>query len=148
MIRQKNKKITLAQQQFALQAKYNDSITTLEIKKSVLRCNVMVKPTAQSREYKLSIEYKINGVPKAYLINQGLLKSVNDKPPHLYECKYSGDGKERLRLCLFLPGTNEWNRNMMVADTFIPWAVEWLYYYEVWRMTGKWLGGGHDGEKN
>lgn len=95
----------------------------------------------------MSFECKYGYRPKAYLKNQGLLKSEDDRPPHLYECQYYGEGREKLQLCLYMPGTNEWNDEMLIADTFIPWATEWLYYYEIWRMTGKWLGGGHDGKK-
>ena len=32
---------------------------------------------------------------------------------------------------------------MLIADTIVHWAIEWLYYYENWAYTGKWLGGGH-----
>ena len=28
------------------------------------------------------------------------------------------------------------------AETIVPWACLWLYYYEVWHATGEWLGGG------
>ena len=31
---------------------------------------------------------------------------------------------------------------MFLSETIIPWAIEWLKYYELWRITGKWLGGG------
>lgn len=31
---------------------------------------------------------------------------------------------------------------MLIADTYIPWAIEWLYYYEIWLVTGEWCGGG------
>ena len=30
-----------------------------------------------------------------------------------------------------------------IANTIVHWAIEWLYYYENWVYTGKWLGGGH-----
>lgn len=29
-----------------------------------------------------------------------------------------------------------------IANTIIPWTIEWLYYYELWLATGEWLGGG------
>jgi hypothetical protein len=31
---------------------------------------------------------------------------------------------------------------MFLADTILPWAVEWLAYYEIWLATGVWYGGG------
>ncbi len=37
---------------------------------------------------------------------------------------------------------------MTLADTILPWASLWLFYYEVWLATGEWVGGGeHPGER-
>lgn len=43
-------------------------------------------------------------------------------------------------LCLNL--ASDWNRAMLVADTTVPWAAEWLYFYELWLPEGQWYGGG------
>lgn len=51
--------------------------------------------------------------------------------PHVYD-----DGT----LCLYERG--EWNDNMFLADTIVPWASEWLAHYEIWLGHGKWYGGG------
>jgi len=147
MIRIRKRRITLAQQQFAIKRRYGNAVIKSSLKNSFLQCVVKIMPTPESRKYEVSFECKYGYRPKAYLKNQGLLKSEDDRPPHLYECQYYGEGREKLQLCLYMPGTNEWNDEMLIADTFIPWATEWLYYYEIWRMTGKWLGGGHDGKK-
>jgi len=45
------------------------------------------------------------------------------------------------RICLHL--TEEWNASMYLHQTIVPWTSLWLYYYEVWHATGRWLGGGH-----
>ena len=31
---------------------------------------------------------------------------------------------------------------MKIATSIVSWLVLWLYYYEIWRVTGEWLGGG------
>jgi hypothetical protein len=31
---------------------------------------------------------------------------------------------------------------MLIADSTVPWSVEWLIYYEIWKATGDWHGGG------
>lgn len=31
---------------------------------------------------------------------------------------------------------------MTLADTIIPWTLDWLMHYEFWLATGKWRGGG------
>ena len=50
-------------------------------------------------------------------------------------------------LCLFHPATDRFDpRRHSVANTIVPWAMEWLACYEGWLATGKWFGGGvsHD----
>ena len=36
----------------------------------------------------------------------------------------------------------EWNPTMLLSRTIVPWASEWLLFYELWVITGVWLGGG------
>lgn len=31
---------------------------------------------------------------------------------------------------------------MLLVDTTVPWASEWLFYYELWRGTNVWFGDG------
>lgn len=31
---------------------------------------------------------------------------------------------------------------MLLADTYVPWTMEWLVDFELWLATGEWLGGG------
>ena len=55
------------------------------------------------------------------------------KLPHVY-------GSDTLCLCY----PCEWDSTKLIARTLVPWASEWLLYYEFWRATGMWLGGGHE----
>lgn len=59
--------------------------------------------------------------------------------PHVY---YVGDGPLDVVLCMFDPETDEWSPEMPLAETTVPWTVDWLASYEGWRATGKWTGGG------
>ena len=36
----------------------------------------------------------------------------------------------------------EFSGEKFLSETIIPWAIEWLYYYEIWLVTGTWNGGG------
>ena len=139
---QREKKLTLTQQKIAIERKYNKSIINCDIEKGVLKCRQRVKPTDISREYEITLEYKIPKSPVVYLINQGLMKDSEEILPHCYERKFYDGNKERVQLCLFYSKCAEWNGTMFLADTIVPWAIEWLYYYEQWRMTGEWYGGG------
>ena len=29
---------------------------------------------------------------------------------------------------------------MLIVDTIVPWAAEWLLHYEIWLATGEWFG--------
>jgi hypothetical protein len=43
-------------------------------------------------------------------------------------------------LCLYRKG--EWSSAMLIANSIVPWASEWLLFYEIWLATGEWHGGG------
>jgi len=45
-------------------------------------------------------------------------------------------------LCLFDPYSGEWSPSDLIAETTLPWTSRYLYFYEGWLVTGKWLGGG------
>jgi hypothetical protein len=64
--------------------------------------------------------------------------------PHVY---YVGDGPLDVVLCMFDPDSDEWSPLMTVAETTVPWAIDWITSYEGWRATGTWTGGGKHLEK-
>jgi hypothetical protein len=52
-------------------------------------------------------------------------------------------------LCLFFLGDDDWTPADYVADKIVPWAAEWLTFYEGWLVTGEWHGGGlHPGDED
>lgn len=57
--------------------------------------------------------------------------------PHVY-----WDDADRPALCLFDHETGEWTPFHLLADTTVPWTIDWLGCYEGWRATGEWTGGG------
>ena len=57
--------------------------------------------------------------------------------PHVY---YSADGG--VTLCLLDPEAGDWSPADLVAETTVPWTIEWLAAYEGWRATGKWTASG------
>jgi hypothetical protein len=59
--------------------------------------------------------------------------------PHLI---FDSDNPEDSALCLFDPDGREWSPAELIAKTTIYWASEWLFYYELWHVTGDWLGSG------
>lgn len=57
--------------------------------------------------------------------------------PHLI---YDDANPKHSGLCLFDPDGNEWCKAKLIAETTMFWTCEWLYYYEIWHVTGEWLG--------
>jgi hypothetical protein len=51
-------------------------------------------------------------------------------------------------LCLFDHETNEWTPFRLLAETTLPWALDWLACYEGWRATGTWTGGGRHADQS
>lgn len=102
---------------------------------------ISLKPTEDSQSYKLKISASVDStIVSIYPVKPYIGREINGiKVPHMYS-----DGS----LCLFYPGYDEWKYSDSWAETLIPWASLWLYYYELWLMTGEWIGGGiHENSK-
>lgn len=140
-----NKAITAIQQFNILRHEFPESSGSV-------RCGTMTwfgefMPSALSDTYRLKITYTLGKLPKVYIVSPKPLPLAEGakRLPHTYN--YS-NGKQQL--CLFLPKAGEWDSSMLIATTIVHWAVQWMYYYEIWVTTGKWMGGGHgnwDAEK-
>lgn len=59
--------------------------------------------------------------------------------PHLM---FNAKDPARSGFCLFDPAGREWTPADLLAESTIPWAAEWLHFYELWHLCGKWLGRG------
>ena len=96
-----------------------------------------LQPTPLSMQYTILIEYSFGKSPKVFVTNPNPLDKYPGKEvlPHVYS-------SELQRICLYYPGVGEWNKYKLIARTIIPWASEWLMYYELWLATGEWLGEG------
>jgi hypothetical protein len=57
--------------------------------------------------------------------------AIRRDAPHLYGPN---------RLCLFYPTDRSWRPELYIANTIVPWAAEWLLFYEYWLDTGTWYG--------
>lgn len=98
-----------------------------------------VVPTPNSSTYRIRIDYTLDNAPKVYVVSPKKLKfaSGHDKLPHVYSTPAQ-------QICLFFQGFKEWQPSKFLARTIVPWASEWLMFYEIWLITGEWLGGGID----
>lgn len=85
-----------------------------------------LQPTDLSPDYRLNVVYRSSRSPLVYVTEPKISSA-----PHRYP-----DGS----LCLFYPADRSWRDDSLIALTIVPWAAEWLYYYECWRDTGTWFG--------
>lgn len=98
-----------------------------------LTCTVNLQPTPASRTYTIRLIYRHGRQPQVTVVDPPLHRHPGTSAlPHVYP----GDV-----LCLYYPG--QWNHNMLLAHTILPWTAEWLLHYELWLVTGRWTGGGH-----
>lgn len=130
----RGKVINMGWQAAAIKAKF-DTIK-IEYSNNMLVWEGYLQPTVISRKYKVLLIYYSSMFPEVYVLEPSRLRrGPNDKLPHVYS-------KEEQRLCLFLRRERKWTPSKLLATTVIPWAAEWLYFYEIWIITGKWKGGG------
>ncbi|WP_052433554.1 hypothetical protein [Sulfurospirillum arsenophilum] len=96
-----------------------------------------IKPTPISEEYRILFIEFIGYNPYIYLLYPMFPKTGSKRypVPHIYNHKTQ-------RLCLTFPDYNEWQSSKTLPDTYIPWTILWLYYYEEWLYSGEWKGGG------
>lgn len=78
--------------------------------------------------------------PQVEILNPQLRPRFGDPEgmlPHVY---YGADGG--VSLCLLDPDASEWSVSDLLAETTVPWTIDWLAAYEGWRATGAWTAPG------
>lgn len=93
----------------------------------------------QYANYILEIRYRLGAWPEARVISPALIRlpgNAEGELPHVYP------PADDPTLCLFDPREGEWSPDMAIANTTVPWSLNWLTCYEHWLMTGRWTGGG------
>jgi len=99
-----------------------------------------LQPSELSDTYTVCVNQKGGRSPEVKVLDPELRQGRNgEKIPHMYSQE---------RLCLYLPGSGEWKPDDPIAHTILPWALMWLYFYEIWHATGEWRGGGIHPEIN
>ncbi len=86
-----------------------------------------LQPTESSTCYRIRITYARGSYPKVRIIQPG----IRPDAPHRYSDR---------SLCLFYPEEETDLLRQGIAKTIVPWAAEWLLYYEAWLVTGVWYG--------
>lgn len=93
-----------------------------------LICTGRTNPSDESQQYKIQIAYAYDGAPQCRILEPQI---AVDPQIHMYK-----NGT----LCLYDWREQSWNPVYHLSETVIPWIAEWLVYYELFQMTGRWLG--------
>lgn len=124
---------TISEQLSAIRSKY-PQFETAFVSHSGLKVTGALQPTSRSAAYTFVLKYNLTESPKIKIVSPELKKNEKgEDAEHLYPNGY---------LCLYQPKYREFTRTDLLTDTIIPWVSLWLYHYEVWHLTGEWLGGG------
>lgn len=99
----------------------------------------LIKSTNTNMEYTIKLKYdSIYDIPKVFLLNHNLPTNIDESIPHIYGTPKI-KGKEYLRLCPFYPN-EDWDNKLLISNTVFLWAIEWIYFYEIWAVSGQWCG--------
>lgn len=106
----------------------NYSCFKTSVIKGKLICSGEIQPTSDCEKYKIRIEFFPGRQPRVY-IKSPVIPAKGDI--HIYNEGF---------LCLFDPSETNWKDTLKISEYTIPWLVEWVLYYELWKITGKWEG--------
>ena len=126
----RKRKYTVVTQAFKLRKRYPESHCRTRYGNALV-WKGKLRPTPLSQEYTVRLRYRLNKRPEIHVSEPKLVVPEGKSLPHVFP----GD-----ELCLCLYG--DWQPDMNIAETIIPWASEWLLHYEIWLATGEWQGGG------
>jgi hypothetical protein len=123
----RTRSLTMAQQALGLRSLFPDADLTL--RPGRLSWTGRLQPSDLSRAYTVQMTYTSGRYPAVRVLTPKLQASGNGFLPHTYD-----NGT----LCLHDAG--QWNATMLIVDTIVPWAAEWLLHYEIWLATSEWSG--------
>ena len=126
------KPLTLADQMYRMRSKHPQFSSY--IRRSAVIWEGPWSAAELGDEYALRICYPHARRPIISILSPILkLAKKRKNLPHVY-----ADGQ--LDICVH--EAKDWSPRLYIADTIMPWISEWIYFYEIWRQTGAWLGKG------
>jgi hypothetical protein len=107
---------------------HQPNFTFIYSKDGILIFKGQIQPSSIMPIYTITIEFRGDNMPRVRVLSPTLV----EKPPHYYHSLNC--------LCLYKPADFHWIGTKPICNYIIPWAKCWLYFYEVWKETGKWFG--------
>ncbi|MCP1298735.1 hypothetical protein NK356_06125 [Chryseobacterium sp. S0630] len=132
----KKNKLSVIEQLASLKKEYSFGKTTM-LCRNKIKWEGYLKSSPLGDEYLVRLIYKLNDVPQVFVLEPIPLELPEEESrlKHVYN-------QDKQELCLYYPKAKEWTSSQYISHTIMPWAIEWLYHYEIWLMTGEWTGGG------
>ena len=127
--------ITIARQVTDLLIKFKGAIETSS--QNHLVWKGIIQPTPLSLPYSVEVNYRLGERPVVFVSGSNLKRLNSPSFPHHFKI-FSNENK--VEICLYRH--SDFTKKDFLSATIIPWAIEWLYYYEIWLATGEWCGGG------
>lgn len=93
-----------------------------------LECEGIITPSEHCDTYRVAILYEQDGVPEVRIKKPQIIPSTKI---HMYSTG---------ALCLYKPSDDPWSARDNIHEKIIPWIAEWLVFYELYLIEGKWLG--------
>lgn len=90
--------------------------------------------TPREKTYYVEITY-YDRTPRVYVV----IPDIAPDAPYR-----NADGS----LGLYYPPDGSWTPRKLIANTIVPWACLWIYFYEIWQVTGNWYGEGVSAEQH
>jgi hypothetical protein len=124
--KKKNHFALLAYQKYNLDKNYDFFKTRIE--NDTLVAVGEVQPSPETDKYKIRLEYTPGHTPRVFVESPQI---ENSKDIHLYREGF---------LCLYEPSETKFKDSFKLSEYTIPWTIEWIMYYELWKLSGKWEG--------
>ena len=145
--------IATADQQIAAMARVWPDWRVLEHDARYIRWGGPLRPLLQT--YAVEIRYRVPMLlerqeaalhqPRVSIVAPALRPRVGDSKGRLPHVYYLDDGS--IALCLLDPDAGDWSPADLIAETTVPWTIDWLAAYEGWRATGSWTASGRHVER-
>lgn len=102
-----------------------------QLLRNSLRCRGEVASPSGKGTYRVRIDYRPGQPPSVFILNPDI-----EYRHHALTHFYPADNS----LCLYYPGDLHWGSRHHLHDKTIPWLAEWLVFYELYQITGRWEG--------
>lgn len=89
-----------------------------------------LQPSSLHQIYSVEIVYTLGRSPRCRILSP----AIDENAPHTFDDN---------SLCTFYPDSVNWNKSMRLSETVVPWICDWIFQYEIWKVTKKWNGLAH-----